>query len=152
MSDSVTQWTVARQAPLSMEFSRQEYWSGLLFPSQRDLPDPGIKPTSPTALQAGFSPLASCLPIILTIQGQNLAAIWQNHRTLTTRMQFYLHSTDHSTVYKKNECDYNPPLGEAYRHYPEDNLSHFLIQALLSHAKNQKIGSYSLISTIQKTP
>ena len=44
-------WTAAHQAPLSMEFSRQEYWSGLLFPSPRDLPDPEIKPRSP-ALQA----------------------------------------------------------------------------------------------------
>ena len=39
--------TVAHQAPLSMEFPRQEYWSGLLFPSPGDLPDPGIKPGSP---------------------------------------------------------------------------------------------------------
>ena len=46
-----TPWTVAHQAPLSMGFSRQEYWSGLPFPSSRDLPDPGIKPGSPT-LQA----------------------------------------------------------------------------------------------------
>ena len=45
-------WTVAFQAPLSMGFSRQEYWSGLPFPSPGDLPDPGIKPGSP-ALQAG---------------------------------------------------------------------------------------------------
>ena len=44
-------WTAAHQAPLSMGFSRQEYWSGLLFPSPGDLPDPGIKPGSP-ALQA----------------------------------------------------------------------------------------------------
>ena len=46
MSDSVTPWTVAHQAPLSMGFSRQEYWSGLSFPSPGDLPDPGIKPRS----------------------------------------------------------------------------------------------------------
>ena len=39
-------WTVARQVPLSMGFSRQEYWSGLPFPSPGDLPNPGIKPTS----------------------------------------------------------------------------------------------------------
>ena len=39
-----TPWTVACQAPLSMRFSRQEYWSGLPFPSPGDLPDPGIKP------------------------------------------------------------------------------------------------------------
>ena len=47
----VIPWTVACQAPLSMGFSRQEYWSGLPFPSPRDLPDPGIDPRSP-ALQA----------------------------------------------------------------------------------------------------
>ena len=41
-----TLWTAACQAPLSMEFSRQEYWSGLLFPSPGDLPDPGIEPES----------------------------------------------------------------------------------------------------------
>ena len=46
-----TPWTVARQAPLSMGFSRQEYWSGLPFPSLGDLSNPGIKPRSP-ALQA----------------------------------------------------------------------------------------------------
>ena len=41
-------WTVAYQAPLSMGFSRQEYWSGLPLPSPGDLPDPGIKPRSPS--------------------------------------------------------------------------------------------------------
>ena len=42
-----TPWTVACQAPLSMRFSRQDYWSGLPCPSPGDLPDPGIKPGSP---------------------------------------------------------------------------------------------------------
>ena len=51
----VTPWTVARQASLSMGFSRQEYWSGLPFPSLGDLPNPGIEPESP-ALQADFLP------------------------------------------------------------------------------------------------
>ena len=46
-----TPWTVVCQAPLSMGFSRQEYWSGLLFPSPGVLPDPGIEARSP-ALQA----------------------------------------------------------------------------------------------------
>ena len=46
-----TPWTVACQAPLSMGFSRQEYWNGLPFPSPRDHPDPGIEDRSP-ALQA----------------------------------------------------------------------------------------------------
>ena len=48
-------WTVAHQAPLSMGFSRQEYWSGLPFPSPGDLLDPGIKPRSP-AVQADSLP------------------------------------------------------------------------------------------------
>ena len=48
-------WTVARQAPLPMGFSRQEYWSGLPFPSPGDHPDPGIEPRSP-ALQADSLP------------------------------------------------------------------------------------------------
>ena len=42
-------WTVAHQVPLSMEFSKQEYWSGLLFPSPGDLPHPRIKPLSPAS-------------------------------------------------------------------------------------------------------
>ena len=54
MSDSlVTPWTVACQAPMSMGFSRQEYWSGLPFTSPGDLPDPGTVPTS-SALAGGF--------------------------------------------------------------------------------------------------
>ena len=48
-------WTVACQAPLSMGFSRQEYWSGLPFPPLGDLPDPGIKAGSP-ALQGDYLP------------------------------------------------------------------------------------------------
>ena len=51
MSDSATPWTAAYQAPASMGFSRQEYWSRLPLPSPGHLPDPGIEPRSP-ALQA----------------------------------------------------------------------------------------------------
>ena len=47
----VTPWTAAHQAPLSMGFSKQRYWSELTFPSPEDLTDPGIEPGSPT-LQA----------------------------------------------------------------------------------------------------
>ena len=49
-------WTVAHQAPLSMEFPKQEYWSGLLFPSPGDLPNPGVEPASP-AVQVDSLPL-----------------------------------------------------------------------------------------------
>ena len=51
----MTPWTVARQSPPSMQFSRQEYWSGLPFPSPGDLPKPGIEPGS-SALQADALP------------------------------------------------------------------------------------------------
>ena len=47
MSDFVTPWTVACQFPLSIELSRQEYWSGLPFPFPGNLPDPGVEPRSP---------------------------------------------------------------------------------------------------------
>ena len=46
---SATSWTIACQAPLSTELSRQEYWSGLPFPTPGDLPNPGIKPVSPAS-------------------------------------------------------------------------------------------------------
>ena len=61
----VTPWTIAHQVPLSMGFSRQEYWSGLPFPSPGDFPYPGIETGSP-ALQAYSLPteLPGELPIL----------------------------------------------------------------------------------------
>ena len=50
VSNSMTPLIVAHQAPLSVEFPRQEYWSGLPFPSPEDLPNPGIEPMSPMSL------------------------------------------------------------------------------------------------------
>ena len=58
LSNSATPWTVTHQAPLSMEFCRQEYWSGLPFPPPGDLPDPGIQSTY-SALQADSLPSKS---------------------------------------------------------------------------------------------
>ena len=56
MSDSfVISWTVAHQVPLSMGFPRQEYWSGLPFPSPRDLPDSWIGPNSPVLADGFFT-------------------------------------------------------------------------------------------------
>ena len=52
----VTPWTLAQQAPLSMEFSRQEYWNGLPFPSPADLPNPGIELPSPADSLLSESP------------------------------------------------------------------------------------------------
>ena len=67
VSDSfVSPWTVALQAPLFMEFSSQEYWSGLPFPSPGNLPNPGIEPTSP-ALQVDS--------LLLSHQGSPMSAL-----------------------------------------------------------------------------
>ena len=66
-----TPWTVALQAPLSMRFSRQEYWSGLPFPASGDLPDPGIKPVS-SALAGRFfttEPLGKAIEELLIKHG-----------------------------------------------------------------------------------
>ena len=52
----VTPWTVTHQAPPSTGFSRQESWSGLPFPSPGDLPNPGIKPRSPTSWAGSLPP------------------------------------------------------------------------------------------------
>ena len=62
-----TPWTVAHQAPLSMEFSRAEYWSGLPFPSPGDLPNPGIKPKSPTLLMDSFTVWAQKINIYMYV-------------------------------------------------------------------------------------
>ena len=68
----MTPWTIAHQAPLSMEFSRQEYyWNGLPFPSPGDLPHPGIKPRFHT-LQANFTNWA-------TREATTTACIVNNH-------------------------------------------------------------------------
>ena len=63
----VTLWTITRQAPLSMGFSRQEYWSGLLCPSPGDFPDPGIKPRSLTspALEGRFFTTSTILYLLI---------------------------------------------------------------------------------------
>ena len=60
MFESATPWTVAHKSPLSVDFSRKEYWTGLPFSSPEDLPDPRIEPGSP-ALQVDSSPLKSIL-------------------------------------------------------------------------------------------
>ena len=83
MSDSAVPWTVALQAPLSVEFFRKEYWSGSPCPSPRDLPDPGIEPRSP-ALQADFllsEPLSeseSCLVVSTSVQPHRLYSPWNS--------------------------------------------------------------------------
>jgi len=66
MSNSVTPWTVAHQALLSMGFPRQEYWNGLLFPSSGDLPGSGIKPKSLALASRFFTTKPPGKPLGLT--------------------------------------------------------------------------------------
>ena len=96
VSDSIgTPWTVASQPSLPMGFSRQEYWSGLPFPSPGDLPNPGIKPGFPT-LQCGFGVLFFHLWFLLLVlsaiyseenanQDNSLKPIWVQQ----TRKPYY---------------------------------------------------------------
>ena len=76
----VTPWTVAPQAPFSMGFSRQEYWSGLLIPPSGDLPDPGIKLVSPASAGGFFTTEPSRRPCVF-VKCMGLfecAAIWED--------------------------------------------------------------------------
>ena len=66
----MTPWIVAHQAPLSMGFPRQDYWSGLPFPSPGDLPNPGIKPASPA--------LASTESLLLSHQEHPIIHVTDN--------------------------------------------------------------------------
>ena len=73
-----TPWTVAHQAPLSVEFSRQEYWSGLPFPSPGDLPDPGIEHVFPI------------LQVVSSLQVDSLLLSHQGSPLKNTTLRSYL--------------------------------------------------------------
>ena len=77
-----TPWTVTHQASLSMEFSRQEFWSELPFPNPGNLPDPGIEPNSfvAPALQADFSRCAT-----LNFKGNDYCLYFQRRKTEAQR-------------------------------------------------------------------
>ena len=74
---SVTPWTAACQAPLSMGFLKQEYWNGLLFPPRGNLPNPGIKPQSPTAPALAGTFFTTVLPGKLSLK------YWCTNKKLT---------------------------------------------------------------------
>ena len=83
VSSSATPWTVACQAPLSMEFSKQEYWSGLPFPPPGDSPYSGIKPAyhAPPVLAGRFFTTAPRGKPCVLLQGQSVLAwvLWTGH-------------------------------------------------------------------------
>ena len=68
--DFATPWAVAHQVSLSVGFSRQEYWSGLSFPSPEDLPDPGVEPMSPSVAGRFFSTELPGKPKTLASSGE----------------------------------------------------------------------------------
>ena len=76
MSDLVTPWTVVLQAPLSMGFSRQEYWRGLPFSSPGDPPDPELEPTSP-AVTSKIKPSHFSQPIFVNFPKENMTYIME---------------------------------------------------------------------------
>ena len=67
----VTPWTVARQAPVSMEFSRQEYWITLPFPPPEDFPDSGVKPMSLVSLALAGRVFTTLPPFIKRVSNVN---------------------------------------------------------------------------------
>ena len=86
-------WTVARQAPLSMGFSGQEYWSGVPCPPPGDLPDPGIEPASPVspALQVDSLPLSHWgSPQMLYWQYNHWALFYNKSWRFTAEKMFWL--------------------------------------------------------------
>ena len=72
----VAPWTVALQSPLSMGFSRQEYWSGLPCPSIGDLSDPGTEPTSPVLADKFFTAKPPNASEITLLPEHHLSAVW----------------------------------------------------------------------------
>ena len=123
----MTPWTVAHQAPLSMGFSRQEYWSGLPFPSPRDLPNPAIEPRSPAlqtlivetfiSSQGDFTVLLDVLccermpesPLFQAMSSTRNMVVFQVHEThgsiLCTRAPSFYLTYDQNGV---KECTLSP--------------------------------------------
>ena len=81
----MTLWAAARQVPPSMGFSRQEYWSGLPFPSPGDLPDPGIKSVSPASpeLQVNAFPIVLSGKILQNIEGKSFDVMRVDNTAMT---------------------------------------------------------------------
>ena len=87
----MTPWTVAHQASLSMGFSRQEYWSGLPFPSPEDLSDPGIKLISPALAGRFFTtePPGSCFEALSADNEINICMLSQEKQNKTNLFLIY---------------------------------------------------------------
>ena len=99
MSDSATPWTITHQAPLSMEFSRQEYWSGLPFPSPGDLPNPGNEPMNPAG---GFFTTVSPRKPSSCVCSPQMPASGRTRRSLMTKASSCLTMNDAIAMHVKS--------------------------------------------------
>ena len=108
MSDSVIPQTVARQAPLSLGFPRQEYWSGLPFPSSGYLPNPGIELASPALVSRFFTtePLGKPNTIYTVTINQLLHIIWINFALKYLMMFCYLCSLNQIFIFVVHTLDF----------------------------------------------
>ena len=138
----VTPWTVARQTPLSMGFTRQEYWSGLPCPSPGDLPDPGIEPGS-SALQPDtllFEPLGKSWETyrLLFIYNRtlknpfpvslNIAISYPPKLSLTSWNTMFSHPVipdslqPHGLQHARPPCLYLPEFAQVHVHCIDDTI------------------------------
>ena len=103
----VTPWTVAYQAPQSVGFSRQEYWSGLPFPSPEDLPHPGIKPRSPTVSADALlsEPPAKSRESRISIEGRMDKYTVMNSHTGILYIALKMHECISMDEYQKQNID-----------------------------------------------
>ena len=107
----VTPWTVAYHAPPSVEFSRQEYWSGLPFPSPENLPHPEINPESPYNHSIFFIELSRELTFIKYLQhyvGASLVA--QTIKHLTTMWETWVQSLGREDLLEKEMATHSSVL------------------------------------------
>ena len=119
-----TPWTVAHQAPLSMGFSRQQYWSGLPFHPPGDLPDPGFKPESPALQAASLPATPSGKPqkkMVWTKLGKNFKNIFK--------------------YFKKKELHL---MNNKYMPSSLPGIWHVLLQLLFSQLCNNKEGVFHI--------
>ena len=110
----VTPWTVSYQAPPSMGFSRQEYWSGLPFPSSGDLPNPGIKCGSPLSHQG--SPRVHDAKSQWFLLGSLLICIWNNCSSTLSHLSSKNSLLDFSSIFLalflSHSCSFSPCFTE----------------------------------------